>query len=106
VHVDGRLEEAAWVAAPAFSAFVESFPRPGAAASFRTEVRPPTRSRGTLRSAEDAPGTSLRELRRYQDFEPWHEFAHVRLEEFHPELVAPMLTVPFMCVVAVTPVVA
>jgi hypothetical protein len=52
-------------------------------------------------------GTSVRELRRYQDFEPWHEFAHVRPEEFHPGgLVAAMLTVPFMCVVAVTPVVA
>jgi hypothetical protein len=39
VRVDGRLDDAAWAAAPAFSAFVESFPRPGAAPSLRTEVR-------------------------------------------------------------------
>jgi hypothetical protein len=39
IHLDGRLDEAAWSAAPPFSAFVESFPRPGLPASFRTEVR-------------------------------------------------------------------
>jgi hypothetical protein len=39
VHLDGRLDDDAWRAAPAFSRFVESFPRPGVPASFRTEVR-------------------------------------------------------------------
>jgi hypothetical protein len=39
VHLDGRLDEAEWRDAPAFSRFVESFPQPGVPASFRTEVR-------------------------------------------------------------------
>jgi hypothetical protein len=39
VHVDGRLDEAEWKGAPAFSEFLESFPRPGVPASFPTEVR-------------------------------------------------------------------
>ncbi|WP_242343840.1 DUF5916 domain-containing protein [Anaeromyxobacter terrae] len=39
LHLDGRLDEAAWRVAPAFSAFVESFPRPGVPADPRTEVR-------------------------------------------------------------------
>ncbi|MGC3996296.1 MAG: DUF5916 domain-containing protein [Anaeromyxobacter sp.] len=39
VHLDGRLDEPAWGAAAPFDAFVESFPRPGAPGSPRTEVR-------------------------------------------------------------------
>jgi hypothetical protein len=39
LQVDGRLHEAEWKEAPAFSAFVESFPQAGAPASFPTEVR-------------------------------------------------------------------
>ncbi|BDG01361.1 carbohydrate binding family 9 domain-containing protein [Anaeromyxobacter oryzae] len=39
VHLDGRLDDAAWAEAPVFSGFVESFPRAGVPASFRTEVR-------------------------------------------------------------------
>jgi len=39
IRLDGRLDDPAWQAAPPFSDFVESFPRPGAPASLRTEVR-------------------------------------------------------------------
>jgi hypothetical protein len=39
VELDGRLDEPAWRDATPFSAFVESFPRPGAPPSVRTEVR-------------------------------------------------------------------
>lgn len=39
VTVDGKLDEAAWSAAPAFSTFVENFPSPGATPSLRTEAR-------------------------------------------------------------------
>ncbi|HET7754179.1 MAG TPA: carbohydrate binding family 9 domain-containing protein, partial [Anaeromyxobacteraceae bacterium] len=39
VELDGRLDDEAWSAAPVFSEFVESFPRPGIPAAFRTEVR-------------------------------------------------------------------
>jgi hypothetical protein len=39
VRLDGRLEDDAWREAPAFSAFVESFPRPGVPGNPRTEVR-------------------------------------------------------------------
>jgi hypothetical protein len=37
--IDGRVEEAAWQAAPVFREFVQSFPRPGEAPSERTEAR-------------------------------------------------------------------
>jgi hypothetical protein len=39
IKIDGRLDEAAWKDAPVFSRFVESFPKPGIPASFRTEAR-------------------------------------------------------------------
>jgi hypothetical protein len=39
IALDGRLDERAWSAAAPYSDFVESFPRPGLPASFRTEVR-------------------------------------------------------------------
>jgi hypothetical protein len=39
VRVDGRLDEGEWKEAPGYSDFLESFPRPGVPASFRTEVR-------------------------------------------------------------------
>ncbi len=39
VHLDGHLDEAEWKEAPAFSRFVESFPRAGVPASLPTEVR-------------------------------------------------------------------
>ncbi len=38
-RIDGRLDEAAWEAAPAFSAFHQSRPHPGAPPSERTEAR-------------------------------------------------------------------
>jgi hypothetical protein len=39
VHLDGRIDEGEWKTAPAFTRFIESFPRPGVPASFPTEVR-------------------------------------------------------------------
>src|SRR5215472_10282156 len=39
VVLDGRLDEEAWRHAPVFSRFIESFPKPGAVPTFRTEVR-------------------------------------------------------------------
>lgn len=39
IHVDGRLDDAAWRAAEPFSSFVESFPNEGAPASMPTEAR-------------------------------------------------------------------
>ncbi|MEO8620865.1 MAG: DUF5916 domain-containing protein [bacterium] len=38
-HIDGRLDDSAWHDAPVLSDFVQSRPRPGAAANLRTEVR-------------------------------------------------------------------
>ena len=39
VHLDGRLDEAAWATAPAATGFVQNRPSPGAAASQATEAR-------------------------------------------------------------------
>jgi hypothetical protein len=39
VHVDGRLDEAAWAAAEPATDFTQAYPNPGAAATQRTEVR-------------------------------------------------------------------
>lgn len=39
IRIDGRLDEAAWVKAPVISDFTQSYPRPGAAPTDRTEVR-------------------------------------------------------------------
>lgn len=39
VRVDGRLDDAAWAAAPVLSDFTQAYPNPGAAPSERTEVR-------------------------------------------------------------------
>jgi hypothetical protein len=39
VHLDGRLDEEAWRAAPVYARFVESFPATGRPANLRTEVR-------------------------------------------------------------------
>jgi len=39
IAVDGRLDEAAWARAPVFDAFVQRFPKTGAAPSERTELR-------------------------------------------------------------------
>lgn len=39
VHIDGRLDELAWAAAPAYGAFFQLFPDDGAAPNERTEVR-------------------------------------------------------------------
>jgi hypothetical protein len=39
VELDGKLDEADWKAAPAFSDFVDAYPTPGAKPSQRTEVR-------------------------------------------------------------------
>src|SRR5690348_15283871 len=39
LQLDGKLDEADWKAAPAFSDFVDAYPTPGAKPSQRTEVR-------------------------------------------------------------------
>ena len=39
IHLDGRLDEPAWAAAPASSNFTQSYPQPGAEAEDPTEVR-------------------------------------------------------------------
>lgn len=39
VHLDGKLDEAAWRDAPVYDRFVESFPATGQPANLRTEVR-------------------------------------------------------------------
>jgi Domain of unknown function (DUF5916)/Carbohydrate family 9 binding domain-like len=39
LHLDGKLDDEAWAAAPVYDAFVENFPHPGAAPDLRTEVR-------------------------------------------------------------------
>jgi hypothetical protein len=39
VHVDGRLDDAAWAAAPATDEFTQSYPNTGAAPTMRTEAR-------------------------------------------------------------------
>jgi hypothetical protein len=39
IHLDGRLDEAAWQKAPVISDFTQSYPKPGAQPTDRTEVR-------------------------------------------------------------------
>ncbi len=39
IHLDGAVDDAAWLQAPAMSDFVESFPREGGQPGFKTEVR-------------------------------------------------------------------
>jgi len=82
VSLDGRLEEAEWKAAPAFSRFVESFPQAGLPASFPTEVRvlyDDTTLYVGVTCTDPQPGAIVRQLAR-RDSDPTSDRVEVAID--------------------------
>ncbi len=86
IHLDGRLDEAAWRAAGAAGDFTQSWPAPGAAATERTEARVLYTNAALyvgVRLYDGAPDSIAAQLARRDASGIYSDWVHVMVDSYH-----------------------
>lgn len=86
VHLDGRLDEADWQKAPVISDFTQSFPKPGAQPTDRTEVRVLYDDAALyvgVRMFDAHPDSIASQLARRDAIGIYSDWVHVIIDSYH-----------------------
>ena len=91
IAIDGRLDERSWTTAPVGQDFSQSFPRPGSAASERTEVRVLYDDDALyvgVRLFDQSPDSIVSQLARRDVADLFSDYVHVMIDSYHDKRTA------------------